>query len=76
MIDLYLTPPITSKCFILSANQQYVVSPGKTTRGGISFWVWQDGYHMGQTGFILTTLGLTDIKKLYHKKKESLQTNE
>lgn len=31
---------------------------------------------MGQTGFILTTLGLTDIKKLYHKKKESLQTNE
>ena len=44
----------------------------KTIRGGITFWVWQDCYHMGQTGAILTTLGLTDIKTLYHNKKKSL----
>lgn len=47
----------------------------QTIRGGISFWVWQDCYHMGQTGSILTTLGLTDIKTLYHNKKNSLQAD-
>lgn len=47
----------------------------KTTRGLIAFWVWQDCYHMGQAGSILTTLGLTDLKTLYYNKKERLQTN-
>lgn len=47
----------------------------KTIRGAIAFWVWQDCYHMGQTGSILTTLGLTDIKTMYHNKKKRLQTN-
>jgi uncharacterized damage-inducible protein DinB len=47
----------------------------KTIRGGISFWVWQDCYHMGQTGSILTTLGLPDIKTLYHTKKERVRAS-
>lgn len=47
----------------------------KTTRGLIAFWVWQDCYHMGQVGSILTTLGLADLKTLYYRKKERLQAN-
>ena len=47
----------------------------KTARGLIAFWVWQDCYHMGQAGSILTTLGLPDLKTLYYNKKKRLQTN-
>ena len=43
-----------------------------TVRGAISFWVWQDCYHLGQVGSILTTLGLTDFKTLHYNRKERL----
>ena len=36
----------------------------QTVRGAVSFWVWQDCYHTGQIGSILTTVGLTDLKTL------------
>ncbi len=46
----------------------------QTIRSAISFWVWQDCYHTGQTGSMLTTLGLTDLKTLYYDRKARLQT--
>ena len=46
----------------------------QTVRGAVSFWVWQDCYHTGQVGSILTTLGLPDMKTLYYQKKERSQT--
>lgn len=45
-----------------------------TVRGAISFWVWQDSYHMGQVGSILTTLGLTDLKTLHYERRDRLHT--
>jgi len=54
---------------VMKATENAFPEQEKTIRGGIAFWVWQDCYHMGQTGSILTTLGLTDIKTLYHNKK-------
>lgn len=47
----------------------------QTVRGAISFWVWQDCYHTGQTGSILTTVGLADLKTLYYNRKDRLQAN-
>lgn len=45
-----------------------------TLRGAISFWVWQDCYHTGQVGSILTTLGLTDLKTLHYERKQRRTT--
>lgn len=44
----------------------------QSVRGAVSFWVWQDCYHIGQTGSMLTTLGLTDLKTLYYDRKARL----
>ena len=44
-----------------------------TARGTIAFWVWQDCYHMGQVGSVVTTLGLTDLKTLHHDRQQRLR---
>lgn len=43
-----------------------------TLRGVLTFWVWQDCYHLGQVGSILTTLGLTDFEALHYRRKQRL----
>jgi len=46
-----------------------------TARGAIAFWVWQDCYHTGQIGSIVTTLGLVDLKTLHYERQQRLQSS-